>query len=337
MRILFICKKNEIYGNALTYSRRSAGLYNSTRFITESLTRRGVEAKIVEVIDNNDIDREVSLFNPDKVVIEALWVVPSKFDELEALHPDVQWFCHLHSHMSFLALEGIAIEWITAYAAMGIGLIANSVESYEALRAILSSDEIVYLPNVYVNAMHAPIPSTYNKKDVIDVGCFGAVRPLKNHLLQALAAIEFADGLGLNLRFHINGTRVETGGEPVLKNLEKLFEVVPNAQLIVTPWCEPAEFIDMLHSTIDIGMQVSLTETFNVVTADYVTAGIPIVVSKEVAWASTYNMAADNSVPSILHVMNRVWRSRLLVRWNQRLLKKFSNQAQQMWFDFTIG
>lgn len=336
MRILFICKKNECYGFT-TYTRRSSGLFNSTRFIVEGLLKRGVHAKIIEVIDNNCIDREVSAsFKPDIVVIEALWVVPEKFEVLKKLHPTVKWFVHLHSHMPFLALEGIAMDWIIRYAENKVGMIANSKESYEALLVILSKKELIYLPNVY---MGVPRRAALWGDDtpIIDVGCFGAVRPLKNQLLQALAAIEFARQKNKYLKFHINASRVETGGDPVLKNLVQLFEGTENAQLVQTHWCEPDEFLTLLRTHMDIGMQVSLTETFNVVNADYVTAGVPSVISKEITWGSRLNRAADNSVPSIVRAMHRVWNRRWLVWWNQRLLLRHSKKAQRAWFKFVRG
>lgn len=168
----------------------------------------------------------------------------------------------------------------------------------------------------------------------INVGCFGAVRPLKNQLLQALAAIQFAREKGSYLRFHINTGRVETGGEPVLKNLRQLFADVQGAELVEHTWFEPEDFIHFLHKHIDIGLQVSLTETFNVVTADYVTAGLPIVVSKEVKWVSSFSQAIDNSLPDIVSKMHRAWDWPILVRLNQHLLRKASKEAQALWIDW---
>lgn len=332
MKILFICKINTCY-SFVSYTRRSSGLYNSTRFIVEGLVKKGVDAKIIEVRDNNDIDREVTAFKPDVVIIEALWVVPEKFPVLQKLHPKVKWFVHLHSHMPFIALEGIAMEWIIKYASQGIGMIANSRPSYEALRCILSENEIIYLENVYITK---PRRANFkNAKKCIDVGCFGAIRPLKNHLLQALAAIRFAKEIGKDLRFHINGSRVETGGQPVLKNLVALFDATPNAELVQSKWNEPEEFLDLLQ-TMDIGMQVSLTETFNVVSADYVTAGIPIVVSKEVAWASAASKAKDDSVESIVMKMHDVYKNQTEVEQNQLLLIEHSRRAQKAWYQFAF-
>jgi glycosyltransferase involved in cell wall biosynthesis len=330
--VLFICKKNETYGFT-SYTRRSSGLYNSTRFIAESLNENGVKAHIVEVIDNNDIDREVTKYKPDIVVIEALWVVPEKFPVLMELHPKVKWCVHMHSGLPFLALEGIAMDWLQRYGTMGLTVIANSRDTFDAFKELVPKKQLFYLPNVYLSNPMKPIERC-QYLDTINVGCFGAIRPMKNHLLQAIAAIKFAKERGLYLRFNINGSRVEVGGEPVLKNLRQLFDGQMNAELIEWAWHEPHDFIERLHQTIDLGMQVSMTETFNVVCADYVTAGIPVVCSKEVGWMSMWNKAEEDSVEDVVNRMGHVLDKKWLIRWNQRNLKQFSRWAQLMWLDF---
>lgn len=333
MRVQFLLKKNECY-SFVSYTRRSSGLWNSTRFIVESLIAQGVDAEIIEVDDNNDIDREVTRYKPDIVVIEALWVVPSKFDVLKALHPNIKWHVHLHSNMPFLAIEGISIEWILGYASKGVGLIANSWESFTALRAILSQDQVIYLPNVYI-ASFTPWAQD-KRKDTLDIACFGAIRPLKNQLLQAMAAIEFCHKKRRKLRFHMNGSRVETGGEPILKCIQSLFLGQTNKELVLHPWMEPAQFQAVLAG-MDIGMQVSLTETFNVVTANYLDASIPIVVSNEVKWVCEDSKADEDDIEDIVDKMEKAYSALRLISKNQARLTQYSQKAQSMWYDFAIG
>lgn len=332
-KILFICKKNENYG-FVCHTKKTSGLFNSTRFIVEALRLKHVDAKIVEVIDNNCIDREVSKFKPDLVIIEAFWVVPEKFDVLKKLHPHVKWYCHLHSDIPFLALEGIAMEWAPEYLARDVGLIANSIDLYQSLKAIFNSSDILYLPNVYLSRPRSEKENRF--KHTINIGCFGAIRPLKNQLLQAIAAIEFAKVMGKGLNFYVNATRVETGGEPVLKNIRELFRRTSFATLVEVPWLEPQAFLDLLHSEIDIGMQVSFTETFNVVSADYITAAVPLVVSDAIPWVSAQNRVCNNSsMVNIVAVMKHVYHNRQLVQHNQELLLKYAQEAIDSWLYFT--
>ena len=77
-KVLFILKKRQ--SSHTGYDSVSSGLLNSARFVSDMLNKNGIESNLVEVQDNNCIDREVSKYRPTHVIIEALWVVPSKFE-----------------------------------------------------------------------------------------------------------------------------------------------------------------------------------------------------------------------------------------------------------------
>ena len=99
-RVLFILKRKEDYSQE-DYSKSqglATGLLNSPTFVNDMLIDEGVESKLVVVIDNNDIDREVTSYKPTHVIIEALWVVPEKFDilqkpKLQISNPKYQIIC----------------------------------------------------------------------------------------------------------------------------------------------------------------------------------------------------------------------------------------------------
>jgi hypothetical protein len=153
-RIQFILKKNETYGFT-HYCRRSSGLWNSVSYITDALRECGFSVDQVEVLDNNDIDRNVTRFKPAVCIIEALWVVPEKFDVLKKLHPHVDWFVHMHSGLAFLSLDGIAVSWIKGYAERGVGILANSKDTFEAFHSIVPEYLLYFLPNVYTDIKNA--------------------------------------------------------------------------------------------------------------------------------------------------------------------------------------
>jgi len=218
-KLLFILKRREDF-DPVKHNKigLSTGLYNSASFIVEMLNKAGIEAILEVVIDNNDIDRIVTKYRPTHVIIEALWVTPTKFPILRKLHPKVKWIIRLHSEMPFLAGEGMAFDWIGDYVVQDnlyIGVNAprmmEEVKTFIQVKEQWSSEKIeekiFYLPNYY--------PQEYKRKEYqinkeyVDIGCFGAVRPLKNHMLQAIAAIKFAEHIGKKLRFHINVGRVE--------------------------------------------------------------------------------------------------------------------------------
>jgi len=314
----------------------SFGLMNSCRFIAEALRLRGVEAKVVEVIDNNCIDREVHNYRPTHVIIEALWVVPEKFPILLRLHPDVKWGVRIHSNTPFLSGEGMAINWLIRYREImdrfeNFYVIANSCRMAEELDLALDIDSD-YLPNVYIDSLaDQNVPRETMRNVYVDIGCFGAIRPLKNQLEQAMAAIIFANELGQPLRFHINSTRVEQNSDPILRNLRALFECGRN-QLVTHPWLPHYQFLKVVRQ-MDYGLQVSFSETFNIVAADFVHSAVPFVGSSEIEWLSPKSMASPTNWRDIVDKLRSSKNSRLIAK-NQKSLHKFSALALDIWLAF---
>lgn len=346
-KVLFILKHREsssgpIEGSYENGTEFSSGLWNSARFVFQMLQGEGIHTKIVQVIDNNCIDREVHIYRPTHVVIEALWVVPEKFGILQALHPDVKWIIRGHSELPFLAGEGIAIDWLCRYVQYkNVYLAFNSKRATHDIRNLIAevrpewsaselAERVLYLPNYYPH--HERFRPDRQDNGYLDVACFGAIRPLKNQLIQAMAAIEYAKIVGKLLRFHINGTRPEQGGNENLKNLRALFRHTRHI-LVEHPWMDHTQFRQLL-TTMDIGLQVSFTETFNIVSADMVCAGLPIVVSNEVTWVNQWCKADPNSREDITDKMIKVmdWRLRAALKiLNMRNLKSTCNMARVKW------
>jgi hypothetical protein len=332
-KILFILKKKQSSHPGL--KTISSGLLNSASFVNNMLVDNGFNSRIVEVKDNNDIDREVNRFKADIVIIEALWVVPSKFDVLTKLHPKVKWIIRLHSEIPFIANEGVAMEWAYEYQKKkNVFVSVNSERAYEDFNGILK-DKTIYLPNYYpVNLFNAGFGFKPAKK-TLEVGCFGAVRPLKNQLYQAVSAIQFANEKNKQLHFHINVARVENHGDPVLKNLRALFLNNPKHKLIEHSWLTHDEFISLVK-TLDLGLQVSFTETFNIVAADFVNNNIPVVVSDEIKWMSRFYKASPTDSCDIKSKMGFALNAKNFnVQYlNKVKLWKYCNESERVWVDF---
>jgi hypothetical protein len=333
LKVLFICKKRKSSGPGPYSNLMSSGLLNSASFVNNMLVKNGINSKIVEVIDNNQIDKEVTEFRPTHVIIEALWVVPSKFEVLQKLHPFVKWIIRLHSDIPFLANEGIAMEWLYQYEKYNNVYI--SVNSKRILRELnnLLSKPVIYLPNYY------PISKSKEKElsepGIINIGCFGAVRPLKNQLIQAISAIQFAEEECLKLRFHVNGTRIENNGDPVLKNLRNLFLNNPKHELVEHTWMSHEDFTNLI-STMDISMQVSFNETYNIVSADAVNNLVPVVVSDEIKWVlGLFKTSTVDSKKIVKKLRFTYYTSNLgLERINKFLLDWNSDKSETTWIKY---
>ena len=325
MRKLLFITKNRVN----TYGH-SVGLLNSARLTAESLNKIGIEAEAISVEDYNRIDRAIHEHKPGHVIIEALWVIPAKFKELIRLHPKVKWYVCVHSEIPFLANEGIALEWIYKYLREiddeRLQIAGNNRRLVRDLNTI--GIACAFMPNVY------PIHGVkrIKKRNVyhLDIGSFGAIRPLKNQLIQAMAAISYANKKKKALRFHINADRTEQNGQSVLKNIRFLFKNNPEHELVEHPWMTHEAFIEVLRH-MDVGLQVSFSETFNITAADYVTAGIPVVVSNEINWLPCWTYASTNDMKSIKNAIGRSLLIRGMSFINRMFLKHYNRQMQKAW------
>ena len=346
VKILFVLKRKSSYAaqDPNNPIGLSTGLYNSATFVSTMLNDSGFESVTEIATDNNDIDRLVTQHRPTHVIIEALWVVPEKFKVLARLHPSVSWIIRLHSEMPFIANEGIAMKWIGDYVSChNVTVSCNSLRMYDEVSSYVAtskqwcetlvSHKVTYLPNYYPLAV-AKRPKF--KKDKLDISCFGAIRPLKNHLMQAMAAVRFGDLIGCPVRFHINSGRIEGRGEPILINLIEMFKHLEGSghELVMHSWQDHAEFKE-LCSQMDIGMQVSFSETFNIVAADMLSVGVPLVTSDEVPWASRISVALPSKLDTIVEKLTVAYSLPGLNVWlNKRKLKKYLRKSRMYWIKY---
>ena len=198
-------------------------------------------------------------------------------------------------------------------------------------------NKIVYLPNYYnIKELCEYKKIKSQNKDTINICCFGALRPLKNNLIQAFAAIEFCKKINKKLNFHIN-CRIESGGSEYQKNLLKIFSNSNNNyNLISHEWKNRDDFIE-LCKTMDIGMQVSLSETFNIVLADMITLGISSIGSNEIPWLSSHSIASTIDVNDIVNKLLFVYENgEINVKENQKSLLNYINNSKQMWENYLL-
>ena len=339
-RVLFILKKRD---NQVGDLPISTGLYNSANFVNEMLVKNGIVSKLVVVHDNNSIDREVTQFRPTHVIIEAVWVVPQKFDILQRLHPKVKWIIRIHSDMPFMACEGNAMDWILDYVQFeNVRVSPNAPKMLYDIQTVCVGKygtldrDIIYLPNYYPTAMKPPKTIDYDKPWV-DVSCFGAIRPLKNQLTQAVAAVDFVQkiGAGKRLRLHMNTGRVEGNGMPVDHNLRGLFQQLnpTRYELVFHTWMNHEKFLEVA-SQMDIAMQVSFSETFNIVGADQVTQGVPFLGCDEIPWY-TQGPVAVNDAQEIRDRLLDIYEHPIRnAKINQHDLTKYVEASERTWLSF---
>lgn len=331
MKILYLLKKNLIYGGYNSVIARS-GLLNSARITSGQLEKHlRVRTDIEICVDGNEIDKFLTRHKPRICIIEAIWVTPQKLKQLTRLHRDVIFIVLVHSEVPFLATEGNALSWIKLYNDIDSVFPAfNSKAAYDQFKML--GLVTFYLPNVYLDVRdkrdrHSP------SKEIMNIGCFGAIRPFKNQLIQAIAGIVFAEKHGKKLHFHMNTTRTEQGGESVFKNIVALFEGTKH-RLIEHGWKDREGFLELV-SKMDLGLQLSFTESFNIVAADFVHENVPIIGGKTIDWLPDSQISDVEGMEEIIKTMEYSYHKRLLVSKRAvRALNRYNEKSLKVWREF---
>ncbi len=321
---------------------RPFGLINSSNFLHEFLTSIGISSLEQTCRDGLDIHPHVIFANPQVVVLEALWASPSLLSELCTLHPNVEWIVRIHSTFGFIISEWNAFTWFKEMHELNLQgkkvyLAANHYSFYEEIVKLYSSDFCLYLPNVYSILEHDidNFKMINSEKTHLDIGCFGALRFMKNQTTQLISALSTAKHLDLHLKFHINSSTSDLQTQDVEKVLQDIIDYNVNAELIRHNWVSHPEFLDII-STMDMNYQLSFSESFNLISADSISSGVPIIVSKSIEWLSKSNLSVDNqnlidiTRTSLLLYRDQEFRYK---EWKKQfyLLLSYNEEAKTVW------
>jgi hypothetical protein len=352
-KILFILKERHY-----SPSKNSYGLINSATHVANYLSNEDYDCKVVSVIDGNGIDKEVFEFNPDIVILEAIWCPVYKLKELIEMerYSRIKWIVRVHSDMGFLSCETQALQILNGYIDLHKRNLVLSVNSEKFVKPISDAlrHNFVYLPNIIMveedckdkwgrRKEHKKERDYLPEKGHIDIGCFGALRLLKNQCFQALCAIQAADKLDKVLRFHVS-VNPNAGSypghtlfdkDPIANNLKEMFKNNRH-ELIIHEWLDQTEFQKLIKE-MDLGMQISYTESFNIVSADFINNDRLIVVSDTIDWLSPIMRASTTDYESVVNKLVYMYKYRNS-EWLKNLaeedLKKYNTGAKKEWISF---
>lgn len=289
--------------------------------VTADMIQENVKDSAKVVINNlAHIKLAIQRFKPTNVISVGMVLSLNESKELVSSFPSINFFTMVHSNIPFSSVIGDESRRVYESLDAGFKVIYNDDRYADAMGGI-------FLPNIYSKPMQPKITNPI--KDELNVICGGVVRPFKNHVIQAHAAIKYADELGVKLKFHCN-LSINHGGQFVIGNLKNIFNNNKNHSLVNLPWKKNSELVKSLRN-YHLGMQVSLSESFNATAADYVTAGLPMVVSSEVRWASDKCKADAHSVKDIVQKMRE---AESHVAESQSNLIHYADNAIRMWNTF---
>jgi hypothetical protein len=108
------------------------------------------------------------------------------------------------------------------------------------------------------------------------------------------------------------------------------------AKLVERPWEDWATFRQTV-SGMDLCLQVSMTETFNITTADAVAEGVPCVVSPCIEWAPDYWKADTDRLEDVVRIGSSLLASCDGAEDGLTALSAFVVDATDRWIDYLTG
>lgn len=267
------------------------GLHVAGFATAKVLQEHGVDVNVFPVRHNVDVVDAIERYNSTHekplthVVISAPWLSEHDLKCILEHFKHIQFVILSHSNVGFLQADVNGMYLIRRYHALArqyhnLKVGGNSSKFVHWMRKSYGGD-VVLLPNLYPLDKDIK-PKIWHKHHPIKIGAFGAVRPQKNFMTAAAAAIAIQKELNVPVELHMS-----TGGEGDFGTTAPAIDQMVSGTGITIyrhPWVYWDSFIKLI-SKMDLMIQVSYTESFNMVTADGISVGVPSVVSPAIYWA----------------------------------------------------
>jgi glycosyltransferase involved in cell wall biosynthesis len=270
------------------------GLAVILRMNVAVLRRAGLAAEawvavgILDLLEQMEKDRTASALRPPTHVIinTPSFILPEGFDELATKYQNTQFVQVSHSGLAYLSIDEFGIRNIRDVLDLSANRHNIKVAGNNPRFVSWVEDDfgakVPFLPNLYDTSTFVSPVSHRNAIETLRIGTFGPARPWKNQLVAAEAAIALARRLGARLEYYVNGNRNDVDGRTAQSRAE-LFRGLTNAALISVPW-QPWPAFRRTVGSMDLLLQPSFDETFQVIVADGIAEGVPVVTTAACEW-----------------------------------------------------
>ncbi len=264
---------------------------------TETLKQHGIHAEVWSILNYEDMVLKLAEEHHHKhkhhkpithIIISAPWIPTALLAELVHKYKHIKFTVVSHSNVGFLAADRYGVKLLRQEIILQKSVdnfqVAGNSKRFAEWATIAWDAPVAFLPNLYNIENMQPRVHKLHRGHTLKIGCFGAVRPLKNQITAAATALVIAKRLDVPTELWLNSGRSEGGGQWALQAIEQLVGHMPHFKIRHKNWSPWEEFRDFV-GTMHLNLQPSYTESFNMVVADSVYKGIPAVVSEAITWA----------------------------------------------------
>jgi hypothetical protein len=315
------------------------GLGVSATNNVKNLHHMGIRAQVIAVKDDEGL-KQVLIDNKDvtHVIVSAPWIMTATFSQLCAQYPDTQFAMVSHSNVGFLQadIRGIQLikEALDLEGSAHNFHLAGNCKEFQGWVENTFKAPCTFLPNMYyLHHRHG------ERKELWDggklrLGVFGAARIQKNFVTAVAAAMEIAAHFGVQTEIWMNSGRDDGPESKRLRvAISQLCSEMPNVELKFASWSSWGTFKRLVGS-MNLLLQPSYTESFNMVTADGVSQGVPSVVSDVVTWAPDYWKARIDDANDIARRGVGILRDPGASRIGLLKLKHYVRDGREAWLSY---
>jgi hypothetical protein len=304
--VLIVYKNFAAYKNISHIGLGVAALNNQ-----KILRALGLKVDVLPAVSSKDLVDSLAKESRTHVVVSALWFPTADIQAMCHQYSDTAFFVNCHSNVGFLQADTNGITLLRQainlqQATHNFSVAGNTRRFCEWLSASFGTD-CQYLPNCYYLDSHTPTWHVFdhNPGQQLRIGIFGAIRPLKNMLTGAAAALEVSRQLRRPLELWVSGGRTEGGGQTIVNAIQAMLAGLPGVDLRISNWTEWPDFRRLIGQ-MHLLLQPSYTESFNMVTADGICVGVPSVCSDAIDWVPKYWIAPSDDPVNVAETAIRV-------------------------------
>ncbi len=330
---LALCYKNFAANPNISHIGLGVSALNTAKV----LKRHGVPVRafaINSIVDLNDF----LIKHPGitHVVISAAWLPVLDLGKLVIKYPEIEFVVNIHSNVGFLQADSNGVRILGEYVHLQKELLNFRISgnNREFVDWLIEAYTIaaLFLPNLYALDHTVQMNRPLYNGGLLKIGAFGACRPLKNFMTAAGAAIGISKELRVPVEFWMNGGRPD-GGSTIERAIFQLLRQQPNVTLRILNWSTWPAFLDFIE-TLHLMMQVSYTESFNMVTADGISRGVPSVVSHTIDWVPRRWIADSDDPLDVAQVGRNLITDPHAIIDGVRALERHNHNGLNAWAEF---
>lgn len=306
------------------------------------LEQHGFETVVFPVRHNVDVVHSIDWYNETHhkklthVVISAPWLSVYDLKSLLYGFSHIQFVVLSHSNVGFLQADPHGMRLLREYHKLAESFpnfhVGGNSKKFTQWMHRVYGGEVILLPNLYPTDC-AVTKCEWSHKGPLKIGAFGATRAEKNFMTAAAAAVAIQAELGIPVELHMS-----EGGEGERGTTSAAIDQMCEGKLKVIrhPWAYWEKFISTV-SSMDLLIQVSYTESFNMVTADGISAGVPSVVSPAIYWAPPSWRADPDNALDVAEVGIRLLTHREDREEGLEYLRAHNEDSLKFWEKFLLN